>query len=231
MTASIGCSMSRGLRRADTAVHRGRSRVAGRARWLLTPSAWKREPMPPGAIRRDTPLSISRGLRRIGRHQPGGALDDAEPAEELALRHRPVAGEPMAARRGGERREIHLCGEVGLAGRAQRIVVAVAAYRLQRIAEPRLRVTVVDEQCSDRRTERGKLRRPVREAPARAVSKMSPSLRRCDARGSGDGAARRCRRRRTPAAPPASSPTPRSRQRPSRNTHCATAACRGTRWR
>ena len=95
-----------------------------------------------------------RGLSRVGGHEAGCALHDAEGREELSLRDRPIAGEAAALHRVSHGREVDLCGEVGLPWGAQGIVITVGRDRLQRIAQSRLRMTVIDEQRGKRRGDR-----------------------------------------------------------------------------
>ena len=65
----------------------------------------------------------------------------------------PSQAKLLGAHRFGEGGKVDLRGEVGFARRLQRIGVAVAADRLQRVAEARLGVAVVDEErgrgCAD----------------------------------------------------------------------------------
>ena len=147
----------------------------------------------------DIDLDLRR-LRRVGRHQPRGALDDAEAPQELALRDRAVAGKAARPHRRREGGEIHLRGEVGFAGRLQGISMAMGLHRLQRVAEAGSCVAVVDEEGREGRAERrqfvgeaGQCRRALLEDVAVA------GLRRAGGQlQAGDAG----RRRRMPDCPP-----------------------------
>ena len=107
-------------------------------------------------MRRDQPgdgrFDLTR-LCRIGRHQPRGALDDSEPPEEFALRYRPVAGETGIVQDGGEGSKVDLQRQVCFTRRGERVGVAMRGDGLQRVAEARPVVTVVDEETGAGRTD------------------------------------------------------------------------------
>ncbi len=100
------------------------------------PIALNRVPMPFGAMRRATPASISPAFAGFAAHQPRCAFDDPEPAEEFGLRDGAVDERippaVAALRQLGE--EIDLGGQIGLAGRGQRVLEGVPADGLQRVA-------------------------------------------------------------------------------------------------
>ena len=130
---------------------------------LLTPIAWKRPPMPFGAIRRATSPSIAAARAGLAAMRREARSAMPRRAEELRLRDRPVAREAPLCHGRGEGCEIDLRRQVRLARRRKRILVAMGAHRLQRIAQPRHGVAVVDEQRGERAPERSELDAPGRE--------------------------------------------------------------------
>ena len=201
--------------------------VRGRLR-ERTASALNSSPMPVGEIRRCTPASMSPRLLGVGRHQPSGALGDAQAAEEFGLGHRAVGRETRRAGLARESSELHVGGEVGMAGSAERIDPGVPAHGLQRVARRRLGRAVVDEERdAEAEVAASELRRATRPRPARssrmapgggrAASASVPTITSARPRTAG----RRAHRHR-----------PRARARRHRRTPAAGwAGHRGTRWR
>ena len=84
--------------------------------------------------------------RRLAARQPAGALEQAEPGEERALRDRAVHRGAGGARGRGEGGEVHMGGEVGAAGRGQRIGGPAVGDGLERVARGAVFRAVVEEQ-------------------------------------------------------------------------------------
>src|SRR5947209_11910040 len=105
---------------------------------------------PAHAARRNRRKTSERGVDLSGAGvfkaglELGGPSVDAQATEKLALPDRPMHARAGAARGRGERREIHMRGEIDLARIAQRIREGVAADRLQGLAEPALDVAIVN---------------------------------------------------------------------------------------
>ncbi len=104
-------------------------------------------PVRSSLVRRTSAASIvpaySGGAAALER---GRALLDAEPAQELALRQRPVHARAHAFGRLRQRLEVHMRGEIDQARRQQRIGEFVPADGLQGIADGALAMAVVDDQ-------------------------------------------------------------------------------------
>ena len=172
--------------------------------------------MPTGAIRRAIAVSIApafAGLAAMSREArsampsvPRNSACDTGPSQASP---RPV----MAC---GEGCEVDLRRQVGLAGRGKRVVVAMGADRLQRIAERRRDVSVVDEECGEWLPERGELLRPIREGgSARLEHGAVVKATRASCGGSSTLAS--VAPSTNASRPAASRPTHRGCQRPARN--------------
>ena len=96
----------------------------------------------------ETPARLLELLGPLGRAfgQRLGAGVDADLAQEIALVDRPVHGGARGAGAARHRGEIDVRGDVAFAGLDQRVDDAMAAHRLQRVAERGDGVAVVDEQ-------------------------------------------------------------------------------------
>ena len=89
-------------------------------------------------------------MGRVGRHEGFGADSDSQPRQERPLANRtpdPCTGPGGGAAEGGE---IHMCGQVRLAGCYQGIAVFMVLDRLQGIAGGAFGVAVIDEQSRPR---------------------------------------------------------------------------------
>jgi len=158
--ASIGFSIAAALRRAARDVHR---LEAWERRDVFAPHAERAEARAHAGWGEQPPDAgfDGRGLSRVGGHEAGCALHDTEGGEELSLRDRPIAGEAAALHGVSYGREVDLRGKVDLPWGAQGIVITVGRDRLQRIAQGRPCVTIVDEQRGKRRATGGKLSSPL----------------------------------------------------------------------
>ena len=101
------------------------------------------------------PLSVSRfSAPEISAETSGVAFAisvdrarlDAEPLEEIALRHRAVHARAEIFGRARQRLEIDMGGDVGLAGIFQGIGEAVAGDRLKGVAGVAAQMAVIDDQ-------------------------------------------------------------------------------------
>ena len=90
--------------------------------------------------------NIGGNLRRGFCHQRDGPGLDAEPLEELALRHRAVDARADIFRRARQRLEIDMGGDVGLARIFQGIGKAVAGDGLEGVAGVAAQMAVIDDQ-------------------------------------------------------------------------------------
>ena len=79
-------------------------------------------------------------------HQRDRAGLDAEPFEEVALRHRPVDAGADVFGGARERLEVDMGGDVGLARRLQGIGEAVAGDRLKGVAGVAAHMAIVDDE-------------------------------------------------------------------------------------
>src|SRR5437660_864536 len=95
---------------------------------------------------RERRLDVRDLLRYCVLLQARGALNNAKPAQEFALRDRPMCRRAVSPRPHNELAEVHLRCEVGFAWIGERIGIAVTAHRLQRIAKPECRMAVIDDQ-------------------------------------------------------------------------------------
>ena len=113
------------------------------------PSTLNIEPMPPRP-RVGQPLQragdIGGDLRRGLGHQRRRAGLDAEPLEEIALRHRAVHARAEIFGGARQRLEIDMGGDVGLAGIFQGIGKAVAGDGLKGVAGIAAQMAVIDDQ-------------------------------------------------------------------------------------
>src|SRR5690606_21447405 len=82
------------------------------------------------------------------RAEPAGTLDKAHPHEEIALR-RQSRLEPVGPGDRSERGEIDVGGEVRRAGIGQYAVEGVVPDGLQRVAETRFHMAIIDEETGD----------------------------------------------------------------------------------
>ena len=115
----------------------------------VTASTLNIDPMPP------RPLSVSRFSAAemsaetsgvVFRHQRDGPRLDAEPLEELALRHRAMDARADILSRARQRLEIDMCGDVGMARILQRIGEAVPGDGLEGVAGVAAQMAVIDDQ-------------------------------------------------------------------------------------
>ena len=103
-------------------------------------------PRPPPISRFSAPEMSSETSWRGLRHQGHRAGFDAEPFEEIALRHRAVDARAEILGGARQRLEIDMGGDVGLAGIFQGIGEAVAGDGLKGIAGVAAQMAVVDDQ-------------------------------------------------------------------------------------
>ena len=80
-----------------------------------------------------------------GREGAGAGLD-ADPLEPHALFHRAVGAGAGSRDGAGERREVHMRGEVGAARHRERARIAMGSHGLEGVAGGALRVAVVDDE-------------------------------------------------------------------------------------
>ena len=114
-----------------------------------TPSTLNIEPMPPRPppISRFSAPAMSSETSGVALAiKADGAGFDAEPLEEIALRHRAVDARADILGGAHQRLEIHMGGDVGLAGIFQRVGEAMAGDGLEGIAGIAAQMAVIDDQ-------------------------------------------------------------------------------------
>jgi hypothetical protein len=85
-------------------------------------------------------------LRRLTARKPAGALEQAEPGEKRPLGDGTVDGGAGGARGGGEGGKIHMSGEVGGAGRRERVGGSAVGDGLEGVSLGAAFRAVVEEQ-------------------------------------------------------------------------------------
>ena len=104
-------------------------------------------PSGPAPVKRASARSTSSACAGVARRLSAAARVSMPSARRNApCVTGPCTAAPSARRRRGELREIDMDGEVGRAGLGERIGIGVAAHRLQRVAEGRTLVAVVDDE-------------------------------------------------------------------------------------